>query len=129
MREMKRGTDKGINGEEGLQVELMQEFFEPIGCLVAVQLTQVKQTRGGLIVPDTAAPDAYEAVTGRVVSVGKDCKYLKRGDYVIGLVVSPGQTIVWQGWKVFMTREDHILGKLLSNLKEQGEAPASTPQG
>lgn len=93
--------------------------FIPIGDRVAVWPHVVRETAGGLLLPDNAAsPD--QSCTATVIAVGPLCKQVKEGDQVIVADMIPTSVVNQTGDNYLVLQEGLITGVL--NPKEDMES-------
>lgn len=87
--------------------------FIPYGPLVAVAAHPQHHTQGGLVLPD-GTPDPGLTITGTVVAVGAEVKYVKEGEVVLLREKTMGTWITHGGsGSVVLLRDDQVVGTSL----------------
>jgi co-chaperonin GroES (HSP10) len=89
-----------------------RKTFAPIGDLVALEVHQVSQTSGGVVLPD-GVEDPLATPTAKVISIGPDCQWVKEGDTVLVFGDTVGRNVYHDGSKVVMVKEERIAGIVL----------------
>lgn len=84
--------------------------YTPIGCLVALHLYEVRETPGGLLMPDGTKQDAFQTPVSLVIACGPDCKWVKPGMRVLAANNAVAQIVIHKGQKTVLLREDHLSG-------------------
>ncbi len=84
----------------------------PIFDNVVVRAEDAEEVRAsGIVIPDTVSKDRPQQ--GSVLSVGPDCKAVKKGDTVLFKTYSPSPTeITIEGTEYLLMKEEDILGTL-----------------
>jgi co-chaperonin GroES (HSP10) len=60
----------------------LKHSYIPLGTLVAIKVFKVKETRGGVLIPETANAHAYDTPSAEVLAIGPKCEQVKVGDIV-----------------------------------------------
>jgi chaperonin GroES len=88
----------------------MAKTITPLFARVVVQpKTTEETTSSGIVLPDTVSKE--KPMEGEVISVGTDCKAVKKGDMVLFKKYSPTEVTI-DGTEYFVLDEEDILGKI-----------------
>jgi hypothetical protein len=82
-------------------------LFQPVGQVVVTEEVKLKDDM--ILVPDTVEK-SWETPVLKVIAVGKECKYVKEGDYIVYPNGGPAGKIFFQGYQYLLVNEDAIAG-------------------
>ena len=89
---------------------LPPQYVTPVSSFVHLLVLPARQTKAGLILPETAAADSFETPEALVVAAGPECKRLKRGDKVLCFAATQAGLITHRGYKLVMILEERVAG-------------------
>lgn len=106
-----------------IELHQLEKLFTPIGRKILIRINRVDQSKGGVVIPDTAPLDSTESITALVLAVGPDCEQVKRGDIIVGHPGAGVSNVVLRGvdkkqGRICLTDEEHILGIISGALAE-----------
>lgn len=108
--------------------EVARKEFTPLGCMIVAQVVQ--DSRGnkadGIVIPDTVKSWGTNIMA--VVAVGPDCKWLKRGDWVLVSRDVVPQVIRYRDVESLFLHEQQCFA-FIDEVRERNEAAENKSDG